>query len=196
VDLFTFNFLFFSALGAGAASKALGSADLPAAGRVCLGEAIATITINRVLAEGTDCLGMVPAVPIDGSTVMEGTSCSFTVSSLIVSSTLSLACFAFGELGLKNQKKEIIQSRSLTAGNKKHSEEQARHLPMCFIFITTRYSASFALLGGDPRPLRVTRQKVTTRRALALLGDLHFFAPHHIRQGAVVISGLIVLLVH
>jgi hypothetical protein len=89
-------FFYFSALGAGAAPKALVGADLLAVGGVCLGDAIATVT------KGSACPGVVAAVPVEGSTMMEGTSCSFTISSSTVSLTLCLACFGFGELGLKN----------------------------------------------------------------------------------------------
>jgi hypothetical protein len=132
VDFFTCNFFCFTALGAGAASKALGGADLPAVGGVCLGEAIATVTIDCVPAKDSDCPGMAPAVPVHGSTMMEGTSCSFTVSSLAISSTLLLACFGFGELGLKNQEKGENSIKTINS-----KQDQARHIPRCFIFITT-----------------------------------------------------------
>jgi hypothetical protein len=98
-DFFTCNFFYFSALDAEAASKAPIAADLPAAGRVCHGEAIATVI------KGSACPSVVAAVPVDGSTVTEDTSCSFTILPLTASSTLSLVCFGFGELGLKNQEK-------------------------------------------------------------------------------------------
>jgi hypothetical protein len=105
VDLFTCIFFCFSALGAGVASKALVGADFPAAGRVCLSEAITTVTVDCEPAEGTRCPSVALAVPVDRPTVMEGTSCSFTVSSPIVSSTFRLACFGFVELGFNNQVK-------------------------------------------------------------------------------------------
>jgi Na+/H+-dicarboxylate symporter len=54
---------------------------LPTAGGVCFSEAIATVTIDCVPAEGCDYHGVALAIPIHRSTMMEGTSCSFTVSS-------------------------------------------------------------------------------------------------------------------
>jgi hypothetical protein len=82
VDFFTCNFFYFSTLGATAAPKALVRADLLAASRVCLNEAIVT-----------------------GMKVNACPSIIATVSFPTVSSTLCLACFGFGELGLQNQEK-------------------------------------------------------------------------------------------
>jgi hypothetical protein len=43
-----------------------------------------------------------------------------------------LACFGFGELGLKNQEKGENSIKTINS-----KQDQARHIPRCFIFITT-----------------------------------------------------------
>jgi hypothetical protein len=50
-----------------------------------------------------------------------------------------------------------------------------------------------ALPGGSPLSLRVIRQESTTRRACAVLGGPHGFAPDHLRQGAVIVSFITIL---
>jgi hypothetical protein len=129
--------------------------------------------------------------------MMEGTSCSFTLSSLIVSSTLILACFGIEELGLKNQEKG---ENSIKTINSRQQKALARPRKALYLGVSSSSPPNIALAlcfrVATLGPLWVTRQRVTNRRALALLGGLCFFALHHIHQGAVVIGVLVILLVH
>jgi hypothetical protein len=60
-------------------------------------------------------------------------------------------------------------------------------------FSATWRSTSPALLGGGPWSLRVIWQESTTRRACAFLGGLHGLALDHLRQGAIIVSFIILL---
>jgi hypothetical protein len=110
-DFLKLIFFILSALGAGAAPKALDGVVLPLEGTACFGAAVSGIDIKLGSAEG----GICPCVALtdsdDGSTVIEGTSCPYTASSLTTSLTLCFDYLGFRELALKIQEKGRNQSR-------------------------------------------------------------------------------------
>jgi hypothetical protein len=102
-DLLKLIFFILSALGTGAAPKALDVADVPIKGNTCVGMAVSGVVCNIGSAKDGTCPGMALAYSNDRSTITEGTSCPFTASSLTTSLTLRFNSLGFGELVLKIQ---------------------------------------------------------------------------------------------
>jgi hypothetical protein len=108
------------------------------------------VTIDAAPAEGQVCLGMTSAKPIDGSTAIDGTSCSFMILSPTASPTLCLECLGFGEPKLKIRERGEFRQHHYKSAIENTCKIEEKHLPGCFILITTRGGASLALSRGGP----------------------------------------------
>jgi hypothetical protein len=161
----------------------------PIVGDVCHGKATAMVTIACVLALGT-CPGMALAEPDDRSPM----TARFTPSQYHPRQHPQPFALGFEELAEKNQEKWKNSINSATANwAKVLARSQKECSPRCLIFSTTSRSTSPALPGRGLRTLRVMRQRITTRRALAFLGSLCLCALYHLCQSLIIISPFVVL---